>query len=292
MNDPKNQVTSDGPPTAPFKPQLAPLRIDAAAVSDIGHRRSQNEDRFFVGALRQGLERGYTNLDHAESLLQIGRRLSWVLAVADGVAGSGGGGAAASTALEALIERLAGSIGFPGTDTEAEHELLERLERAVQSAHERVLARGGASTLTLALLLWPRAYVLHVGDSRGYHMNRAGRLRQFTRDQTMGNVLVDEGLLPEEQASSLVHSRALASAMGAQISLALGLLDLEPGDTLLLCTDGLTRHVSDTMIASVLSEARTAAGACRALVDEALSAGGRDNVTVVVARAVGGEGQP
>jgi protein phosphatase len=266
------------------------LHIDAAAASEVGRIRAQNEDRYFVGALRQGIERGYTNLDHAESLLQIGRRVSWVLAVADGVAGSGAGGTAASVGLEALILSLAGSVGFPGSDTEAEHELLERLERAVQTAHERVLARGGATTLTLVLLLWPRAYVLHVGDSRGYHLSRDRRLRQFTRDQTMGNVLVDEGLLPEEQASSLVHARALVSAMGGQISLALGQLDLEPGDTLLLCTDGLTRHVSDPMLARLLEEAPNAAAACRRLVDEALAAGGRDNVTVVVARAVVGAG--
>lgn len=280
-----SETFGDGPDTAPFTPALGPLRIDAAAISDVGRKRSQNEDRYFVGVLRQGLERAYTNLDHAESLLQIGRRSSWVLAVADGVAGSGAGGAAASVALEALIQRLAGSIGFPGDDADAEEELLERLERAVQAAHERVLARGGATTLTLVLLLWPRAYVLHVGDSRGYHLSSSGRLRQFTRDQTVGNVLVDEGLLPEDQASALVHARALASAMGGQVSLSLGLIDLEPGDTLLLCTDGLTRHVSDQRLIELLREGPSAATACRALVDEALAAGGRDNVTAVVARA-------
>ncbi|HUP23687.1 MAG TPA: protein phosphatase 2C domain-containing protein [Thermoanaerobaculia bacterium] len=276
---------SDGADTAPFTPAIGPFKIDAAAISDVGNRRPQNEDRYFVGVLRQGLERAYTNLDHAESLLQIGRRSSWVLAVADGVAGSGAGGTAASVALEALIQRLAGSIGFPGKDADAEEELLERLERAVQSAHERVLARGGATTMTLVLLLWPRAYVLHVGDSRGYHLSNAGRLSQFTRDQTVGNVLVDEGLMEEDQVSSLVHARALVSTMGGQVSLSLGLIDLEPGDTMLLCTDGLTRHVSDAMIARILGEASNAAVACRALVDEALAAGGRDNITVVVARA-------
>jgi protein phosphatase len=276
---------TDGPDTAPAAPAPGPLRIDAAAASDVGHKRSQNEDRYFVGVLRQGLERAYTNLDHAESLLQIARRASWVLAVADGVAGSGSGGAAASVALEALIQRLAGSVGFPGDDADAEEELLERLERAVQAAHQRVLARGGATTLTLVLLLWPRAYVLHVGDSRGYHLSADGRLRRFTRDQTVGNVLVEEGLLPEEQASALVHAKALVSAMGGQVSLSLGLIDLEPGDVLLLCTDGLTRHVADEKLVELLRAAPDAGAACSALVEEALAAGGRDNVTVVVARA-------
>jgi protein phosphatase len=178
-------------------------------------------------------------------------------------------------------------------DTDHEHEFLEQLEHAVRESHQRIYAEGGgrgqgmATTLTMAVLMWPRAYLLHVGDSRAFYLHK-GRLRQLTRDQTTGEYMVDAGAWTEEQARKAPTASALISALGGDdLTVAVGLVDLQPGDVLLLCTDGLTRHVTDERIAEVLARAADSASACSELVSGALEGGGSDNVTVVVARMQG-----
>jgi PPM family protein phosphatase len=124
---------------------------------------------------------------------------------------------------------------------------------------------------------------VHVGDSRGYFLRR-GRLRQFTRDQTMGDLYVDIGRGSEEQAAKAGLYNILSSAVGSDMAPAVGVVDLEPDDVLLLCTDGLTNHVPDARIAELLRAAPDAESACQVLVDDALEQGGHDNITVIVAR--------
>jgi protein phosphatase len=170
-----------------------------------------------------------------------------------------------------------------------ENEFLEQLEAGVREAHRRIVAEHGgregpATTLTMATLVWPRAYIVHAGDSRAFYL-RKGLLRQLTRDQTTGEYMVDAGAWTEEQARAAPMAGALISALGAdELTPVVGLVDLRPGDVLLLCTDGLTRHLTDQRIAAILEGASDAQSACRELVDAALAEGGSDNVTVVVAR--------
>jgi protein phosphatase len=206
---------------------------------------------------------------------------------------------ASQTAVTALVKYLSQAAGcFNNIDPDKEHEVLEQLEAAVHDAHRRIseehggggAARGGnavpgpATTLTMAMLIWPRAYVVHVGDSRAFYL-RKDRLRQLTRDQTTGEYMVDSGVWTEEQARKAPIGGTLASALGAnEMTPSVGLVDLQPGDTLLLCTDGLTRHVPDERIAELLGRAGDAESACRDLVEAALAGGGHDNVTVVAAR--------
>ena len=141
-----------------------------------------------------------------------------------------------------------------------------------------------ATTLTLLLLVWPRAYLMHVGDSRAY-VHRGGRLRQLTRDQTFGEYMVALGAWSEEQAARAPASGNLSSAVGgSDITPVIGLVDLDPGDSVLLCTDGLYKHVSDEEITRVLGESSGSEPACRTLVELALAGGGTDNVTCVLAR--------
>jgi protein phosphatase len=100
--------------------------------------------------------------------------------------------------------------------------------------------------------------------------------------------MVDAGAWTEEQARKAPTAGALISALGGDdLTVAVGLVDLQPGDVLLLCTDGLTRHVPDVRIAEILGRAADSASACRDLVDDALAGGGSDNITVVVARMQG-----
>jgi protein phosphatase len=138
----------------------------------------------------------------------------------------------------------------------------------------------------MVMLVWPRAYVIHVGDSRVY-VRRRGKLQRLTRDQTLGGYMVDIGAWTEEQAARTKTTGTLASAVGGtEITPVVGLVDLEPGDSLLLCTDGLNKHVSDERIGEVLEGPASAEEASRELLQEALAGGGTDNVTVVVLRTV------
>jgi serine/threonine protein phosphatase PrpC len=139
----------------------------------------------------------------------------------------------------------------------------------------------------MVALVWPRAYVVHVGDSRAYYQ-RGGLLRQLTRDQTVYEELVDQGVITGEQAQDaalgnrLKHT--LTSAIGSELAPSVGLIDLEAGDALLLCTDGLTKHVRDSDITAILDAGGSAEESCRRLIDLTLERGAHDNVTVVVGR--------
>ena len=278
------------------------VRVDARGVTDIGKKRKANEDHFVVMALRKSADVLETNLPDPRVLDALRGPEGWLFVVADGVGGLAGGALASETAVTTLAEYLGRAAGcFNRLDADGEQELLEQLEHAVHSAHRRITERygggggrnapaGPATTLTMALLVWPRAYIVHVGDSRAFYM-RKGRLRQLTRDQTTGEYMVSSGAWTEEQASKAPIATTLVSALGGQeMTPSVGLVDLLPGDTLLLCSDGLTRHVSDERVAELLGRPTDAGTACRELVDEALAGGGHDNITVITARMHAGSG--
>jgi protein phosphatase len=265
-------------------------RIDTSGLTHRGKVREVNEDQFFVASLSKSLNVLRTSLEDLTAFDHVSESDAYLFVVADGVGTVGGGQLASGTAVQALATYISRTMScYYSYDVESEHEFIEQLESAVEHTHQTVVAefspkgRGPATTLTMAVLLWPRAYLIHVGDSRAYHL-RHGRIRQITRDQTMGELMIDRGVMTEEQVSRSSLSNTLASAIGAEIKPVTGLIDLIWGDTLLLCTDGLTKHVSDEGIAKILGQAESAEIACQNLVQAALEGGGRDNVTVVVAR--------
>jgi PPM family protein phosphatase len=272
----------------------ASVQVDASGLTDVGRKRKANEDHFVIVSLRKAAEIRQTNVSDPRVFERLQGQEALLFIVADGVGGRAGGAIASETAVTSLVEYLADAAGcVHGLDPDREHEFLERLESAVRQTHQRIFAEGGgrgqgmATTLTMAVLVWPRAYLLHVGDSRAFYFHK-GRLKQLTRDQTTGEYMVDAGAWTEEQARKAPTASALVSALGGDdLTVAVGLVDLQPGDVLLLCTDGLTRHVSDERIAEVLGRAADAQSMCRELVADALDGGGSDNVTVVVARMQG-----
>lgn len=268
------------------------VRVDAFGLTDPGKVRPANEDHFAIAMLRKAVELRQCSITASQVTERYSSPEAMVFVVADGVGGQPGGAFASETAITTLVEYLSQAAGcYHNLDVTREHEFLAQLENSVQTAHQRLggaegKSHGPATTLTMATLVWPRAYIVHVGDSRAFYLRR-GRLRQLTRDQSMGEFMVESGAWTEEQARRARTSGVLVSALGAaEMTPALGLVDLAPGDTLLLCTDGLTKHVSDETIADVLGKAESAEAACRALVDAALADGGTDNVTAVVARMV------
>jgi protein phosphatase len=268
------------------------VRVDAFGLTDCGKVRAANEDHFAIAVLRKAVELRQCSITASHVTERYSSPEAMVFVVADGVGGHPGGAFASETAITALVEYLSQAAGcYHNLDVTREHEFLAQLENSVHTAHLRLGgseggSHGPATTLTMATLVWPRAYIVHVGDSRAFYLRR-GRLRQLTRDQSMGEFMVESGAWTEEQARRARTSGVLVSALGAaEMTPALGLVDLVPGDTLLLCTDGLTKHVSDETIAEILGRSGSAEAACRALVDAALTEGGTDNVTAVVARMV------
>jgi protein phosphatase len=145
---------------------------------------------------------------------------------------------------------------------------------------------GMATTLTLFLGVWPRAYLLQVGDSRCY-VFRNGELSQITRDQTMAQELIDLGALARADAAGTRLARTLSSSIGGrQTASAVSRLDMAWGTVVLLCSDGLTTHVSDERIQQRLHSMTSAQQVCGDLLAEALERGGSDNITIIVGRAL------
>jgi protein phosphatase len=163
---------------------------------------------------------------------------------------------------------------------------LEECQRRIQavSAHSAAPAKMG-TTLTMAYLLWPRLYVVHAGDSRCY-LQRGGRLERITTDHTVAQQLVERGVLEPEQAEGSQWSHVLWNCVGGgshELNPDVYKATLDLGDSLLLCSDGLTKVVADEQIREILGRKARAEETCRQLVDLANDLGGPDNVTVVVA---------
>ena len=273
----------------------APITIDAFGLTDRGKVRKDNEDHFLVADIHRSVDLLCGSLSAEALNHRIGTTGAHLLVVADGVGGGPDGDIASERTAAAVLSYVGRTAGcFSGLDVDREHELLSALETTVQEVHTQLVAEAGgpnrkapATTLTLVLLVWPRAYLVHVGDSRAY-VRRRGRVQALTRDQTFGEYMVSVGAWTEEQAAKSRTAETLASAIGgSEMTPTVGLVDLEPGDSLLLCTDGLTKHVPDERIAEVLAlpvDSRTMA---ETLLADALAGGGSDNVSIVVARGVG-----
>jgi protein phosphatase len=143
-----------------------------------------------------------------------------------------------------------------------------------------------ATTLTLFFSIWPTYYLLQLGDSR-YYLWRDGKLRQVTRDQTMAQDLVDEGVLTRAAAAKTPMASVLSSAIGADTTKpVVTRLQGDWGNVHLMCSDGLTRHVSDERIAEVLGSMTSARQAAEQLLQDALDGGGSDNITIILGYTV------
>ena len=271
---------------------ISEVAVDAFGITDRGLVRDGNEDHFLIARLNKSIDVRQTSMPAERVAQELGGAVGHVLAVADGVGGGPEGELASERTLATVLSYIGKATScFQGLSTSGEHELLELLEAAVRDTHAGLLAEHGgitsripATTLTLVLLVWPRAYHVQVGDSRAY-VRRGGRMQRLTRDQTLGDFMVSLGAWTEDQARMASTAETLASAIGgSELEPVVGLIDLAPGDSLLLCTDGLTKHVSDERIANALAQTDSAEATSRALLRDALDGGGTDNVTVIVVR--------
>lgn len=270
--------------------------LDVHGLTHPGLVRPTNEDHFLLGSLHQQLSVLATSLGEPERLPMSGERLAFLAMVADGVGGGRKGEEASRTALEEITSYLADSTrAFYRADAQRE-DFGQILEEAAARVHARVqelaatdpARRGMATTLTLYLGVWPWIYLLQVGDSR-YYLYRNGELNQVTRDQTMAQDLVDQGVMQRTDAFSSRWANVLSSSIGGkQTAPVVTRLRQERGTVHLMCSDGLTKHVPDDRIAERLRTMTSARQVCEALLQDALDGGGSDNITIIVGRAVTG----
>ncbi len=280
-------------PTASRRPRNNEL--DVWGVSHPGKVRQENQDHFLLANINKRVEVIRTNLTKEEHLIPEGeQRMAYLAMVADGVGGGTGGREASATALHAIMEYVDGMITTYLAKRDDEQEFAALLQEAALRAHEAVLARRAASgvtgtmatTLTVYMGMWPTYYLLQVGDSR-YYVFKEGELRQITRDQTIAQDLVDQGALSKTAAARTPMAHVLSSAIGADATMpAVHKLRSHWANVHLLCSDGLTKHVSDQRIADVLGAMTSARQACEQLLQDALDGGGSDNITIVIGRTV------
>jgi serine/threonine protein phosphatase PrpC len=269
--------------------------IDAHGVTHPGKVRRDNQDHFLLCHLRKQLVVRLSSLPQAEHLIGDSERLASLAMVADGVGGAAHGEEASRVALAAVTQYVSRSMRcYYAASSEDDREFYDALQEGARQCHEELLRRGEANpddrgmatTLTLYLGVWPRAYLLQVGDSRCYLL-RHGELTQITRDQTMAQEMVDLGVMKAEDAAGTRLAHTLTSSIGGrQTDPKVTRFDMTWGHVLLLCSDGLTRHVSDDRIRDVLRSMTSAKQACEDLLGEALEGGGSDNITIVVGRAL------
>jgi protein phosphatase len=268
--------------------------IDAHGLTHPGKVRRENQDHFLLCSLRRQILVRASSIPDADHLLAESTRLASLAMVADGVGGAARGETASRVALTAVTKYVSRSLSCYYRSWEDDQEFFDALQQGARQCHAELLRRGEqdpayagmATTLTLYLGLWPRAYLLQVGDSRCYLL-REGELNQITRDQTMAQDMVDLGVMKKEEVSGTRLEHVLTSSIGGRRSEpTVSRIDMNWGNVLLLCSDGLTRHVSDERIRDVLRGMRSAREACETLLQEALAGGGTDNITIVVGRAV------
>ena len=266
------------------------VAIDAFGVTDKGKVRESNQDNFLIVDISKSVAVRHSSLSSDALGGRFGAAGGHLFVVADGVGGGPEGDRASEGAITALLGYVGETVGcFNQYSASKEHELFEKLEATVRGVHDRLLkehegkrGQAPATTLTMVLLIWPRAYLIHVGDSRAY-VRRGNRVQQLTRDQTIGEYMINIGAWTEEQASKAKPAATLSSAIGgSELEPVVGLVDLEPGDGLMLCTDGVTKHVSNERIASVLGGSGSAESMGKQLLDDALAEGGSDNIAVIV----------
>lgn len=269
--------------------------IDMFGLTHPGLARPQNQDHFMLATVHPQIVLHGTSLRDTSKVALSGSRLGTILLVADGVAGSSDGAAAAQLATETVTKYVASSLRcYHELGTGRDPAFLDALQDAVMRAHETVRAEAAlrssrsslATTLTLGIGVWPWLYVVHVGDSRAY-IHTHGQLRQITRDQTLAQAMLDAGAMKPEQVEKSPLNHILASAIGAEEATpVVSRVDVsERGCVLLFCTDGLTKHVTDAEIAELCASGMAAEPLARQLLQLALERGGSDNITLVIARA-------
>ena len=283
-------------PSSRSGPRPRDDELDLHGLTHTGLVRDENEDTFLLCTVHPQVVVHATNLPEPADLAQRGQRLATIMLVADGVGGSAAGSRASRLATEAVTRYVASSLRCYHSEVASSvGDFEDTLRAAAIEAHEAVRSEaeatpevaGMATTLSLGIVVWPWLYVVQVGDSRCY-LYQGGALRQLTRDQTFAQDLVEQGVFTREDAKVSPLNNILSSAIGATEAVPeVTRVDVrERSCVIIICTDGLTKHVSDAEIAEALGAMISAEQVCQDLLKLALDRGGSDNITLVVGRAL------
>jgi protein phosphatase len=257
--------------------------------TDVGRNRDHNEDSFLVA----DLTRGTASLQPEIREHDIGRR-GTLLMVADGMGGAAAGELASEMATKLVYEHLIKEWVNDEEDTPQKFafRLKEAVEKTNQAIHgyakEHPEVRGMGTTTTAVGVLSQAVYVTQVGDSRAY-LVRNGAAIQLTKDQSLMQRLIDAGELTEEEAEKSERRNIILQALGpdAKVRVDLTHQDVRKGDTIVLCSDGLSGQVKKNEIAAAVAASEDPVQVCSQLIELANSRGGPDNITVIVARLTG-----
>src|SRR5437868_25175 len=286
-----NTATHDD--TALQRPTVG--EVDVFGITHPGLVRRTNADHFLVASLHRTLHVHATSLGGGIGPQETESR-GFLLLVADGVGGLAGAADGSARAVASVAQHLLHATELCSQMAVSnQNDAIAMLRDAVTGAHRALVTMTqehgaqSASTLTMFASFWPRAFVVHVGDSRAYRY-RDGALERLTTDQTFAQMMVESGALTPAGAEASHLKHVLWSALGSQeVVPEVHITDVTRRGIVLLCTDGLTSHVNDDEIKAHLASCTSAEGTCRALVDLALARGGKDNVTVVIARVRHGD---
>jgi PPM family protein phosphatase len=266
--------------------------VRAFGLTDRGHVRDRNEDHFLIAELTKTLHVHHTSLPQPD--VKEGRQHGYLFLVADGMGGHAGGEVASRLATQAVEEFVLDALKwFLGLKGDEQGEVVSKLQAALTEAdaeilrtvQQRPVLHGMGTTMTLAFFLRGELFTAHAGDSRAA-LFRGGHLARLTQDHTLAAELVRRGKLAPEQVATHKLRHVVTNVVGGPqpgVFVEVGHVAVEPGDRLLLCTDGLSDMVPEAEIAETLRAHADPEDACHVLMHEALDRGGSDNVTVVVA---------
>jgi protein phosphatase len=267
--------------------------VESYGATDAGLVRPSNEDQFLIARLTKALRIQQTSLPR--SRIQYSDESGYLFVVADGMGGHQAGEQASALAVNAIegfvLNTLKWFLHLKGSEGQT---VLQEFHAALQQADEQIFAEarrhpelwGMGTTLTMAYNLNRDLFVAHVGDSRCY-LCRGGELHQLTHDHTLVQEMVERGHLQPAEAAGHRLRHVITNVLGSTepgVRPEVHKVQLGAGDVMLLCSDGLTEMLPDKEIAATLRADPDVRQACGRLIAQAKDQGGRDNVTVVLAR--------
>jgi serine/threonine protein phosphatase PrpC len=277
--------------TAKLPGDCNPLAVRSYGLTDRGKLRETNQDHFLIATLMKSLQVQQTSLPVPK--VQHSSDRSHLFLVADGMGGQAGGAQASALVIDSVESFILQTFKWFSqcTGQEQDHVLAD-FQSALSQANARVFAeaaehpelRGMGTTLTLAYSLNDELFVAHVGDSRCY-LYRNHVLCRLTRDHTLVEDMVRQGTLAAEDVATHDWRHVITNAVGgnaAEVKVEIHKLQLEAGDAVLLCSDGLTNMVQDEEIARILQAEADPEHACLQLVARGNEEGGNDNITVIL----------
>lgn len=227
---------------------------------------------------------GGRNTNEDELLIKSVEQLH-ILAVADGIGGCAAGEVASSVALTEIEKSLEANLEEGDIGNVVKEAVAKANKEIYLLSKENPEYAGMGTTLVMALIQQGKVVIANVGDSRAYHLS-GGQIRQISRDHSVVQVLIERGMITEEEARHHPQRNSLTRALGAEPQVEVDLYNtkLKRGDILMLCSDGLTDSLSDEEINEVVRSASNMDKACAELIRRANEKGGKDNITVVLAR--------